>query len=97
MNRSIASATPSSRFEAVGCKPAISRNESGAFASFFRDDLYGSYSCRCNAGFEGNYFFTPQYGAGGFVRYVGGNVDFPSVEDFEVGGIQVGVRVRIRF
>lgn len=37
------------------------------------------------------------YGVGGYLRYAGGTVDLPSVNDAKVGGFQVGVGIRMRF
>ena len=50
-----------------------------------------------NAGFEGNYFFTPQYGLGLVLRYAGASADLPSVPDLAIGGLQVGLGLRLRF
>jgi len=50
-----------------------------------------------NVGFDGNYMFRPQFGAGVYVRYAGGSVDLPAVSDVKVGGVQGGVGLRVRF
>lgn len=50
-----------------------------------------------NGGFEGNYFFNARYGAGIFVRYAGGSVDLPAVQNLRIGGIQGGLGLRVRF
>jgi hypothetical protein len=50
-----------------------------------------------NAGIDLSYKLTSRYGAGGFVRYVGGEVDLPSAPKLKVGGLQVGGGLRIRF
>lgn len=50
-----------------------------------------------NIGFDGNYLFTRNVGAGIFMRYAGGTVDLPSAPGLKVGGLQVGVGARIRF
>jgi hypothetical protein len=50
-----------------------------------------------NAGFDGSFMFTPRLGAGLFVRYAGGSVDLPAVENLSVGGLQTGLGLRIRF
>ena len=44
-----------------------------------------------------SYMLNPRYGIGGFVRYVGGSVDLPSVPELKVGGFQVGGGARLRF
>lgn len=43
------------------------------------------------------YKLNNRYGVGGFVRYLGGQVDLPSVENLTVGGTQAGGGIRIRF
>jgi Outer membrane protein beta-barrel domain len=43
------------------------------------------------------YNLKPRYGVGGYVRYAGAKVDLPSVTDTNVGGMQVGGGVRLRF
>lgn len=55
-----------------------------------------------NVGADLAYMFHPNYGAGFFVRYAGGTLDFPSLEtggvaSFDVGGIQFGGGIRLRF
>lgn len=50
-----------------------------------------------NAGFDVTYPVTPRYGVGGFIRYAGGKVDLPAVEDMKVGGFQGGIGVRLKF
>jgi hypothetical protein len=49
-----------------------------------------------NVGADVSYLVNPRLGFGGFVRYVGGTVDLPSVPDVKLGGFQVGVGLRIR-
>jgi hypothetical protein len=44
-----------------------------------------------------SYMLNPRYGVGGFIRYVGGSVDLPSVPELKVGGFQVGGGARLRF
>jgi hypothetical protein len=41
--------------------------------------------------------FKPLYGIGAYVRYAGGKVDLPSVVDANVGGMQAGGGIRLRF
>jgi hypothetical protein len=48
-------------------------------------------------GVDATYMFARNFGAGGFMRYVGGSVDLPSVSDLKVGGFQIGVGARVRF
>lgn len=43
------------------------------------------------------YNLKPMYGVGGFVRYSGGTVNLPSAPDLNVGGLQVGGGIRLRF
>ena len=50
-----------------------------------------------NAGFDGCFMFTPQYGVGLFVRYAGGSVDLPAASALKVGGFQTGLGLRLRF
>ena len=50
-----------------------------------------------NVGFDLNYLFTRNYGAGLFLRYAGGHVDLPSAPGLSVGGLQAGIGARIRF
>jgi hypothetical protein len=50
-----------------------------------------------NAGIDLTYRLNNRYGVGGFVRYLGGEVDLPAVENLKVGGTQVGGGIRIRF
>jgi hypothetical protein len=37
-----------------------------------------------------------RYGFGGFVRFLGGEVDLPSVPNMKVGGFEIGGGIRIR-
>ena len=50
-----------------------------------------------NASIDLSYKLTDRYGAGVFIRYVGGEVDLPSAPKLKVGGVQVGGGVRLRF
>ena len=50
-----------------------------------------------NVGVDLAYKLNNRYGVGGFVRYLGGQVDLPAVENFTVGGVQAGGGIRIRF
>jgi hypothetical protein len=43
------------------------------------------------------YGLKPNLGIGGFVRYAGAKVDFASVPDANIGGMQAGGGVRLRF
>jgi hypothetical protein len=43
------------------------------------------------------YSFTPKLGAGGYLRYAGAKLDLPSVPKANVGGMQAGGGVRLRF
>jgi hypothetical protein len=44
-----------------------------------------------------SYSFLPKFGVGGFVRYAGAKVDLPSVSKANIGGMQAGGGVRVRF
>src|SRR5262249_31935751 len=44
-----------------------------------------------------SYSFLPKFGVGGFVRYAGAKVDLPSVAKANIGGMQAGGGVRVRF
>jgi hypothetical protein len=48
-------------------------------------------------GFDGTYMFTPRFGAGLFIRYLGAKVDLDAVPDLNVGGVQGGLGLRVRF
>ena len=50
-----------------------------------------------SAGVDVSYKITSRYGAGAFLRYLGGEVDLPSAPKLKVGGLQVGVGLRVRF
>jgi len=50
-----------------------------------------------NVGVDVGYKLTGRYGAGVFVRYAGGAVNLPAVQNLKVGGVQVGGGVRLRF
>ena len=43
------------------------------------------------------YNLKTRYAVGGYVRYAGAKVDLPSVADLNVGGMQVGGGIRLRF
>jgi hypothetical protein len=49
-----------------------------------------------NVGVDVSYKVTGRYGAGIFIRYAGGEVDLPSVQGMNVGGLQIGGGVRIQ-
>ena len=49
------------------------------------------------AGVDVSYKITSRYGAGAFLRYLGGEVNLPSAPKLKVGGLQVGVGLRVRF
>jgi hypothetical protein len=51
-------------------------------------------------GVDAAYMFTPQIGAGLFIRYVGGSADIPTLGgdvSVDVGGMQSGGGIRVRF
>lgn len=50
-----------------------------------------------NASLDVNYFRTPRFGGGVFVRYVAAQVDLPAAAGVSVGGFQGGLGLRIRF
>lgn len=66
-----------------------------------RADLIISEEKATAKGFYGNldliYSLAERYGVGGFVRYSGGKVDLVSSPDHNVGGVQVGGGIRLRF
>lgn len=43
------------------------------------------------------YSLAARYGVGGFIRYAGGKADLPSSPDHNVGGMQAGGGIRLRF
>jgi outer membrane protein with beta-barrel domain len=43
------------------------------------------------------YNLKPRYGVGGYVRYAGAKVDLPTSADANVGGMQAGGGIRLRF
>ena len=43
------------------------------------------------------YNWKTRYGVGGYLRYAGAKVDLPSQADVNVGGMQAGGGIRIRF
>lgn len=49
------------------------------------------------AGIDVSYYLTNRFGVGGFMRYNGGSVDLPAVENLDAGGFQLGLGVRIRY
>ena len=51
-----------------------------------------------NFGVDVNYMITPRYGAGGFIRYTRGSVEWDAADDSTgVGGFQIGFGFRYRF
>ena len=51
-------------------------------------------------GVDATYMITPQIGAGYFLRYVGGSADIPTLGgdvSVDVGGVQTGGGIRVRF
>lgn len=54
-----------------------------------------------NIGVDGTYMFTPMIGAGALLRFVTGSVDMPNGSNattkLDLGGVQFGVGVRVRF
>jgi hypothetical protein len=49
------------------------------------------------AGIDVSYYLTNRFGIGGFMRYNGGSVDLPAVENLDAGGFQLGIGLRIRY
>ena len=43
------------------------------------------------------YGLTPRYGVGGFLRYAGGKADLGAIDETDVGGLQAGAGIRLRF
>lgn len=43
------------------------------------------------------YNLKSRYGVGGYLRYAGAKVDLPSIADTNVGGVQAGGGIRLRF
>jgi hypothetical protein len=50
-----------------------------------------------NVGLDGTLMLNRSYGVGVFVRYAQGTVDLPAVTGLEVGGLQSGLGLRVRF
>ena len=51
-----------------------------------------------NLGVDVSYMVTPRFGAGVLLRYAGASVDVPGLDDsLGVGGVHVGVGLRVRF
>ena len=53
-----------------------------------------------HVGVDATYMITPQIGAGLFLRFVGGAADLPTLGgdvSVDVGGVQTGVGIRVRF
>jgi hypothetical protein len=50
-----------------------------------------------NVGADVRYRFNERYGFGIFLRYAGGQVDLPSIQNLSVGGVQMGGSVYYRF
>ena len=48
-------------------------------------------------GVDLTYRMNDRYGVGGFVRYLGGSVDLPAVENLGIGGVQAAGGIRVRF
>lgn len=48
-------------------------------------------------GIDLTYKLNERYNVGGFVRYLGGEADLPSVSKLKIGGVQVGGGIRFRF
>lgn len=49
------------------------------------------------AGLEGRYMFTKRFGLGAFARYSGAKVNLTSTTKLDVGGLQMGAGIRVRF
>ena len=53
-----------------------------------------------NIGADGTYMFTPRLGAGAFLRYTGGSAELKGsagTVKLDVGGVQIGAGLRLRF
>jgi len=50
-----------------------------------------------NIGVNLNYMLKPNYGVGAFLRYAGGSTDLPSAKGVKVGGLQLGIGLRLRY
>jgi hypothetical protein len=50
-----------------------------------------------SGGADLTYRLNDRYGLGFFVRYLGGEVDLPTVPNLQVGGLQAGAGIRIPF
>jgi len=53
-----------------------------------------------NIGADGTYMVNQRFGVGGFLRYTGGSVDLEGsagTVNLDVGGVQIGAGVRLRF
>lgn len=49
------------------------------------------------AGIDGRYMITKRFGLGAFARYSGAKVNLTSTTKLDVGGLQVGAGLRVRF
>lgn len=50
-----------------------------------------------NGGLDLSYAATPDFDVNGFIRYSGAQMEVPSVLELKVGGLQLGVGLRVRF
>jgi len=50
-----------------------------------------------NVGVNINYLLRPNYGAGVFLRYAGATADFDTAGELKVGGLQLGIGLRLRY
>ncbi|HKY22644.1 MAG TPA: hypothetical protein VJM31_15635 [Vicinamibacterales bacterium] len=50
-----------------------------------------------NIGVNVNYLLRPNYGAGVFLRYAGASADFDTAGKLKVGGLQLGIGLRLRY
>jgi len=69
--------------------------------SSIQTDRVSKSSGGFNIGVDGTYMFTPMIGAGALIRFVTGSVDMPNGSSgstkLDLGGVQFGVGVRVRF
>ena len=81
---------------------AISLTEAGSSVSLAGTTIQNvnDNAAGFNVGMDGSYRLTRRLAVGAFVRYAGGSVDLPAASGnvpLDVGGVQVGAGVRLRF
>jgi hypothetical protein len=81
---------------------AISLTEAGSSVSLAGTTIQNvnDNAAGFNVGMDGSYRLTRRLAVGAFVRYAGGSVDLPAASgnvSLDVGGVQVGAGVRLRF